>query len=68
MQQRVRINNYEALIYTDADNKVYTITYNGNGGAIISHPVKSEAINRWIAAMKLSVQVSKVLTNINKQR
>lgn len=64
--QQVKIDNWDARIYYDTDNKVHTITYAGEGGAIVSHTNKKEGMKLWITAMQLSDRVTRLLNNIKK--
>ncbi len=56
----IKIENFDSLIMTE-ENGNTTICYNEEGGAVISHENREEAIKRYSEAMNLSESIKKLL-------
>lgn len=60
MEKRI-IGKWEAIIEYDEEEKLYIITFNGEGGAIVSDKDLPEAERKFIDGMLLSESVGKLL-------
>jgi hypothetical protein len=56
-----KIDKWDAIIFFDEDEKLYTITWSGKGGAIISDGNLEEAERKFIEAMNVAESVQKLL-------
>lgn len=59
--KRIKIQNWDALVFFDGEYKQYTLTYAGVGGATVSDPNFMEAEIKFIEAMQLAESVGKLL-------
>jgi hypothetical protein len=57
----MKIGKWDAMVHFDEAEKQYTISYVGEGGAIVSDVDISVAENKFIEAMGLAVSVGKLL-------
>jgi hypothetical protein len=59
--ERKKIDKWDAIIYFDEVEKMHTITFDGEGGAIISDASLIEAERKFIEGMHLAESVGKLL-------
>ena len=59
--EKIKIGKFDSIVMTDEDSDCTTVCYNGEGGAIISHKDREEAIKRYGEAMELAESVNKLL-------
>ena len=56
-----KIGKWDVIIFFDEEEKIYTITWSGKGGAIISDANLEEAERKFIEAMSVAESVQKLL-------
>lgn len=57
--EKVKLKNWNAEISFDKAEKLFIITYDGIGGAIIANANREVAERKWIDSMQLSDSVRK---------
>ncbi len=57
---RKKIAEWDAIIHFDEQEKVYTITFDGNGGPIVSDADCNEAERQFADAMQLAESLGKL--------